>query len=46
MTQRQLAKAIGVTLVTIQNWKRGRLAISAKRLDRLLTRYIASRLTY
>ena len=35
LTQRQLAKAAGVTLTTIQNWERGRHAISAKRLGPL-----------
>ena len=35
LTQRQLAKAVGVTITTIQNWERGRLAISAKRLAAL-----------
>ena len=35
LTQRQLAKAVGVTITTIQNWERGRLAISAKRLGPL-----------
>jgi transcriptional regulator with XRE-family HTH domain len=32
MTQRQLAKAIGVTLTTVQNWERGRTGLPAKRL--------------
>ena len=35
LTQRQLAKAAGVTLTAIQNWERGRHAISAKRLGPL-----------
>jgi transcriptional regulator with XRE-family HTH domain len=35
LTQRHLAKAVGVTLTTIQNWERGRCAISAKRLGPL-----------
>ena len=30
LTQRQLAKAVGVTITAIQNWERGRHAISAK----------------
>ena len=35
LTQRQLAKAVGVTITAIQNWERGRHGISAKRLGRL-----------
>jgi transcriptional regulator with XRE-family HTH domain len=35
MTQRQLAKAIGVTLTTVQNWERGRTGLPAKRLAAL-----------
>ena len=35
LTQRQLAKAVGVTITTIQNWERGRHAISAKRFGPL-----------
>ncbi|HMF25312.1 MAG TPA: helix-turn-helix transcriptional regulator [Pseudolabrys sp.] len=35
LTQRQLAKAVGVTITAIQNWERGRHAISAKRLGPL-----------
>ena len=35
LTQRQLAKAIGVTLTTVQNWERGRTGLPAKRLAAL-----------
>ena len=35
LTQRQLAKAVGVTITAIQNWERGHHAISAKRLSPL-----------
>jgi transcriptional regulator with XRE-family HTH domain len=35
LTQRQLAKAVGVTLTTIQNWERGRTGLPAKRLAAL-----------
>jgi transcriptional regulator with XRE-family HTH domain len=35
LTQGQLAKAVGVTLTTIQNWQRGRTGLPAKRLAAL-----------
>jgi transcriptional regulator with XRE-family HTH domain len=35
LTQRQLAKAVGVQLTTVQNWERGRTRLSAKRLAAL-----------
>ena len=35
LTQRQLAKAVGVELTTVQNWERGRTGLSAKRLAAL-----------
>jgi transcriptional regulator with XRE-family HTH domain len=35
LTQRQLASAIGVTLTSLQNYERGRNAITARRLDAL-----------
>jgi transcriptional regulator with XRE-family HTH domain len=35
LTQRQLAKAVGVTLTTIQNWERGRTGLPGKRLAAL-----------
>jgi transcriptional regulator with XRE-family HTH domain len=35
LTQRQLAKAVGVTLTTIQDWERGRTGLPAKRLAAL-----------
>jgi transcriptional regulator with XRE-family HTH domain len=35
LTQRQLATAIGVTLTSLQNYERGRNAITGRRLDAL-----------
>src|SRR5262249_27645482 len=35
LTQRQLAKAVGVQLTTVQNWERGRTGLPAKRLATL-----------
>jgi len=35
LTQRQLAKAVGVQLTTVQNWERGRTGLPAKRLAAL-----------
>ena len=35
LTQRHLAKAIGVQLTTVQNWERGRTGLPAKRLATL-----------
>ena len=35
LTQRQLAKAVGVTITAIQIWERGRHAMSSKRLGPL-----------
>ena len=35
LTQRQLAKAVGVELTTVQNWGRGRTGLPAKRLAAL-----------
>ena len=35
LTQRHLAKAIGVQLTTVQNWERGRTGLPAKRLAAL-----------
>ena len=35
LTQRQLAKAVGVKLTTVQNWERGRTGLPAKRLAAL-----------
>jgi transcriptional regulator with XRE-family HTH domain len=35
LTQRQLAKAVGVTITTIQDWERGRTGLPAKRLGPL-----------
>jgi transcriptional regulator with XRE-family HTH domain len=35
LTQRQLAKAVGVQLTTLQNWERGSNGLSAKRLAAL-----------
>jgi transcriptional regulator with XRE-family HTH domain len=35
LTQRQLAKAVGVELTTVQNWERGRTRLPAKRLAAL-----------
>ena len=35
LTQRQLATAIGVTLTSLQNYERGRNAITDRRLDAL-----------
>jgi transcriptional regulator with XRE-family HTH domain len=32
LTQRQLAKALGVAITTIQDWERGRTGLPAKRL--------------
>jgi transcriptional regulator with XRE-family HTH domain len=32
LTQRQLAKAVGVQLTTVQNWERRRAGLPAKRL--------------
>jgi transcriptional regulator with XRE-family HTH domain len=35
LTQRQLATAIGVTLTSLQNYERGRNAVTDRRLDAL-----------
>jgi len=35
LTQRQLAKAVGVQLTTVQKWERGRTGLPAKRLAAL-----------
>jgi len=35
LTQRQLAKAVGAQLTTVQNWERGRTGLPAKRLAAL-----------
>jgi transcriptional regulator with XRE-family HTH domain len=46
LTQRQLATAIGVTLTSLQNYERGRNAITDSRLGALAcARCVASRST-
>src|SRR5262245_28240552 len=45
LTQRQLAKAVGVQLTTVQNWSVGAPGSLRSAWARSLTRYIASRST-